>query len=74
MHGSQTGQIAQAEGFIDTLHDAFTPLPLLVIAGQIGMEPLCQVDVQPFRFDRLGRQPAARGRGHVRSTRCTAAS
>ena len=74
MHGAQPGQIAQAKGFIDTLHDAFTSLPLLVIAGQIGMEPLCQVDVEPFRFDRLGRQPAARGRGYVRSARYTAAS
>ena len=69
MHGAQPSQIAQAKRFIDTLHDAFSPLPLLVIAGQIGMQPLRQVDVQPFRFDRLGRQPAARGRGDVRSAR-----
>ena len=74
MDGAQTGQIAQAKGFIDTLHDALTPLPLFVIAGQIGMQPLRQVDVQPFRFGRLGRQPAARGRGNVRSARYAAAS
>ena len=67
-------EIAQAKRLIDTLHDALPSLPLLVIAGQIGMEPLCQVDVEPFRLDRLGRQPAARGGGYVRTARYTAAS
>src|SRR5215212_4120861 len=74
MHGAQTSEIAQTKGFIDTLHDAFTSLPLLVIASKIGMEPLCQVDVEPFRFGSLGRQPTARGRGNVRSARYAAAA
>jgi hypothetical protein len=72
MHCAQPGQIAQAKCLIDTLHDAFSPLPFLVIAGQIGMQSLREVDVQPFRLSGLGRQPASRGRGNMGSARCAA--
>src|SRR4051794_25391053 len=38
------------------------------------MQPFRKVDVQPFRFNRLGRQPASGGRGNVGSARCAASA
>src|SRR5215216_968936 len=72
MHGTKPGQIAQAEGFIDALHDAFSPLPLLVVTSQIGMQPLREVDIEPFCFGRLSLQPASCGRGNVGPARYAA--
>ena len=71
--GTQSGEVAQAKCLVDALHDPLAALPLLDILRQVGVQTLCQVDVEALRFSRFVRQPAPGRLRHMRTALTTPA-